>query len=122
MQSYHSHDSHQRPSVFDATDMVRPRSVQTAALATRSRPNARRSVTHHALTREPLPSSLSSATLPIPRVPPRSEANDRSSSTWTTSSGDPDALEDADASGDRVLFVEEYNRLARKVRWRCYPA
>jgi hypothetical protein len=39
----------------------------------------------------------------------------QSSRTWTTSSGDVGLMSDADELEDRVLFVQEYNRLAKKV-------
>lgn len=39
----------------------------------------------------------------------------RTSRTWT-SSGDHNILSDTDELGDRATFVQEYNRLARKVR------
>tara|TARA_R110002060_G_scaffold73390_1_gene82288 strand:+ start:1711 stop:2055 length:345 start_codon:yes stop_codon:yes gene_type:complete len=38
----------------------------------------------------------------------------RTSNTWTSSSGD--VLSDHDDIDDRTVFVQEYNRLARKVR------
>jgi len=43
----------------------------------------------------------------------RSRREVRSSNTWTSSSGD--VLSDQDEVEDRSVFVEEYNRLARKV-------
>jgi len=39
----------------------------------------------------------------------------RSSATWTSSSGDLGLLSDTDEIDDRQDFVDEYNRLARKV-------
>lgn len=39
----------------------------------------------------------------------------RSSKTWTTSSGEQGLMSDTDELEDRALFVQEYNRLARKV-------
>jgi hypothetical protein len=39
----------------------------------------------------------------------------QSSNTWTTSSGE--VLSDLDDVEDRVYFVQEYNRLAKKVCW-----
>ncbi|KAM3551106.1 hypothetical protein ARSEF4850_008038 [Beauveria asiatica] len=45
--------------------------------------------------------------------------NDRplfSSHTWTSTSGDIGLLRDADEVEDRAVFVQEYNRLAKKVR------
>lgn len=39
-----------------------------------------------------------------------------SSHTWTSSSGDLGLLRDADEVEDRAIFVQEYNRLAKKVR------
>lgn len=41
-----------------------------------------------------------------------------SSHTWTSSSGDLGLLKDADEVEDRAVFVQEYNRLAKKV---CIP-
>ncbi|KAI9149593.1 putative Rho-GTPase-activating protein 6 [Paramyrothecium foliicola] len=38
----------------------------------------------------------------------------RSSRTWTTSSGDLGLLSDTDEVEDRAIFVQEYNRLAKK--------
>lgn len=38
------------------------------------------------------------------------------SKTWTTSSGDHNILNDTDELEDRAGFVQEYNRLAKKVR------
>jgi len=119
MQSYRSHDSPHLDRDFNGAGMPEPATAQTSAMATSGRqcdPSARRSLLHHALTRESPPRSLSSSTLPVPPVPPRGEPKDHSSSTWTASSGELDSLEDADSMGDRVIFVEEYNRLARKVR------
>jgi len=40
----------------------------------------------------------------------------QSSATWTCSSGDPVTLSDTDDIQDRPEFVQEYNRLASKVR------
>ncbi|OAA57183.1 Rho GTPase activation protein [Cordyceps fumosorosea ARSEF 2679] len=43
--------------------------------------------------------------------------NDRplfSSHTWTSTSGDLGLLKDADEVEDRAIFVQEYNRLAKK--------
>lgn len=37
----------------------------------------------------------------------------RTSNTWTSSEGD--VLEDQDEIDDRTVFIEEYNRLAKKV-------
>lgn len=39
------------------------------------------------------------------------------SKTWTTSSGDHNILNDTDELEDRAGFVQEYNRLAKKVRF-----
>jgi hypothetical protein len=39
-----------------------------------------------------------------------------SSRTWTTSSGGLGLMSDTDELGDRAVFVQEYNRLAQKVR------
>lgn len=44
----------------------------------------------------------------------RSRRAMRTSNTWTSSSGD--VLSDHDDIDDRTVFVQEYNRLARKVR------
>lgn len=38
-----------------------------------------------------------------------------SSRTWTTSSGELGLMDEADEFEDRALFVQEYNRLAKKV-------
>ncbi|KAH8664167.1 hypothetical protein BX600DRAFT_540681 [Xylariales sp. PMI_506] len=38
----------------------------------------------------------------------------RGSSTWTSSSGDIDLIYDSDESDDRIVFIDEYNRLAKK--------
>jgi hypothetical protein len=38
------------------------------------------------------------------------------SKTWTNSSGDHNILNDTDELDDRAGFVQEYNRLAKKVR------
>lgn len=43
----------------------------------------------------------------------RSRRAMRTSNTWTSSSGD--VLSDQDDVDDRTVFVQEYNRLARKV-------
>lgn len=37
-----------------------------------------------------------------------------SSHTWTSTSGDLGLLKDADEVEDRAIFVQEYNRLAKK--------
>lgn len=39
-----------------------------------------------------------------------------SSHTWTSTSGDLGLLKDADETEDRAIFVQEYNRLAKKVQ------
>ena len=39
-----------------------------------------------------------------------------SSATWTSSSGDLGNQSDTDDIQDRIHFIEEYNRLAHKVR------
>lgn len=39
----------------------------------------------------------------------------RGSRTWTTSSGELGLVNDSDEPEDRVAFVQEYNRLAKKV-------
>ena len=74
-----------------------------------------RSLHPYPLSRHELSESRSSATLPVLPDRLQSEQNDHSSGTWTTSSGDPDLLEDTDSKDDRGIFVEEYNRLAQKV-------
>ncbi|KAK0626702.1 hypothetical protein B0T14DRAFT_562589 [Immersiella caudata] len=58
-----------------------------------------------------IPHSATVGQLPIP-VPER-RAN-KSSATWTSSSGDLAGLSDSDEVQDRPEFVQEYNRLARK--------
>lgn len=67
---------------------------------------------HWATDSSPAAQSLAARSLPIPANRDRRE---HSSTTWTSSSGDPDALSDADAVEDRSMFFEEYNRLAKKV-------
>jgi hypothetical protein len=47
--------------------------------------------------------------------PDTNRRND-SSATWTTSSGDIGIFSVSDEIEDRVHFVDEYNRLAKKVR------
>lgn len=44
------------------------------------------------------------------------------SRTWTTSSGDHGIMSDTDEWEDRASFVQEYNRLATKVRSSLYGA
>lgn len=39
----------------------------------------------------------------------------RTSRTWTISSGERGLLSDTDEVGNRAAFVQEYNRLAKKV-------
>jgi hypothetical protein len=46
----------------------------------------------------------------------RRRGND-SSATWTTSSGDMGIFSETDEVEDRSPFVDEYNRLAKKVRF-----
>jgi hypothetical protein len=60
-----------------------------------------------------LPRSLTAGLLPVPGVERR--AANRSSATWTSSSGDLAGLSDTDDVQDRHEFVREYNRLAQKV-------
>ena len=59
-----------------------------------------------------IPYSATVGQLPIPGTNRRAE---RSSATWTSSSGDLVNLSDTDDIQDRPEFVHEYNRLARKV-------
>lgn len=46
--------------------------------------------------------------------PDANRRND-SSATWTTSSGDMGIFSESDEIEDRVHFIDEYNRLAKKV-------
>ncbi len=101
MQSYYGHDMEESSSASLAAS-----SRQTPV---RDAPSTTLPLS---LTRAPVPGSLTSASLAVPRAYSR---KGRSSATWTTSSGDPDTLSDADELEDRDLFVEEYNRLAKKV-------
>jgi hypothetical protein len=48
-------------------------------------------------------------------APDTNRRND-SSATWTTSTGDMGIVSDTDEIEDRNHFVDEYNRLAKKVR------
>jgi hypothetical protein len=50
----------------------------------------------------------------LPTLVPDRRAN-KSSATWTSSSGDLAGLSDSDEVQDRPEFVQEYNKLARKV-------
>ncbi|KAG6031341.1 hypothetical protein E4U41_007600 [Claviceps citrina] len=65
-----------------------------------------------------LPVSASSASLLLPHSASFQSFGDgsraRSSGTWTTSSGELGLLNNADAVEDRDVFVQEYNRLAKK--------
>lgn len=49
-------------------------------------------------------------------APDTNRRND-SSANWTTSSGDVGVSSDSEKREDRAHFVDEYNRLAKKVRW-----
>jgi hypothetical protein len=63
------------------------------------------------------------ARLPLPTaaghlaVPTHERRANASSATWTSSSGDLVDLSDADDLEIRDEFVQEYNRVARKVRF-----
>jgi hypothetical protein len=124
MQSYHNHDSHDGPNSLRETQMpvgtTAPQADIMAVHGRSSSVNARRSPNPHVIARRLIPRSSSSATLIDLPVPLRSEPKEHSSGTWTTSSGDPDAFEDADGMEDRGIFIEDYNRLARKVTWPRY--
>ncbi|GAB0138935.1 hypothetical protein EsDP_00007154 [Epichloe bromicola] len=65
-----------------------------------------------------LPSSVSSASLLLPHSTSFQSfghgSKARSSGTWTTSSGELGLLNNADEVEDRDVFVQEYNRLAKK--------
>ncbi|KAK4460197.1 hypothetical protein QBC42DRAFT_272843 [Cladorrhinum samala] len=63
--------------------------------------------------RNGLPQPATVGQLPIPGKDRRGNA---SSATWTSSSGDLAGLSDTDDIQERDQFVQEYNRLARKVR------
>lgn len=68
-----------------------------------------------------MPPSTSATSLAFPQsatvhnLAPGHGAQMRSSRTWTTSSGDFGLLSDTDQVDDRGVFVQEYNRLAKKV-------
>lgn len=66
-----------------------------------------------------LPASVSSASLLLPHSASFQSfghgSKARSSGTWTTSSGELGLLNNADEVEDRDVFVQEYNRLAKKV-------
>ena len=66
-----------------------------------------------------IPTSASSVSLLLPQsasLQSFSHASRiRSSGTWTTSSGELGLLSNADEIEDRDVFVQEYNRLAKKV-------
>lgn len=66
--------------------------------------------------------SLSTGTFPhsvtvhdLPTAGAARIAQGRSSRTWTTSSGELGLLSDTDEVDDRSGYVQEYNRLAKKV-------
>ncbi|KAK3684766.1 hypothetical protein B0T22DRAFT_408717, partial [Podospora appendiculata] len=61
--------------------------------------------------RHGLPPSATVGQLPVPGADRRAN---RSSATWTSSSGDLAGLSDTDDVQDRLEYVREYNRLARK--------
>ncbi|KAG6006154.1 hypothetical protein E4U21_007264 [Claviceps maximensis] len=77
--------------------------------------NLRASYAHHP---HRLPASASSASLLLPHSASfQSFGNGsraRTSGTWTTSSGELGLLNNADEVEDRDVFVQEYNRLAKK--------
>ncbi len=52
----------------------------------------------------------------VPAPPGDERKNNHSSSTWTASSGDPELLKETEQFQDRSMFIQEYNRLAGKVR------
>lgn len=56
-------------------------------------------------------SSLARLSLPVNKT----SNGFRSSATWTSTSGDLSGLSDTDEIGDRREFVEEYNRISKKV-------
>lgn len=56
-----------------------------------------------------------SITLPHLPLPVTDRRANKSSATWTSSSGDLACLSDTDDVQDRPEFAQEYNRLARKV-------
>lgn len=66
-----------------------------------------------------LPHSASSVSLLLPQSASYQSfghgSRVRSSGTWTTSSGELGLLSNADEVDDRDVFVQEYNRLAKKV-------
>ncbi|KAK3327879.1 hypothetical protein B0T19DRAFT_475584 [Cercophora scortea] len=65
---------------------------------------------HHGL----LPPSATVGQLPVPGPGADRRGANRSSATWTSSSGDLAGLSDTDDVQDRLEYVREYNRLARK--------
>lgn len=48
-------------------------------------------------------------------VAPDTNRRNDSSATWTTSTGDIGVFSDSEEIDDRAAFVDEYNRLAKKV-------
>ncbi len=60
-----------------------------------------------------VPGSLTSASLPAALSGSRKVHH--SSSTWTASSGEPAPFDETEQTEDRAVFVQEYNRLAKKV-------
>ncbi len=80
------------------------------------------STSHHSQSLNPpllvLPESAFDRPLPASSTFHSLLQNDRplfSSHTWTSTSGDLGLLRDADEVEDRAIFVQEYNRLAKKV-------
>lgn len=63
---------------------------------------------------QPRPSVSSSlARLSLPAI--KTSSGVQSSATWTSTTGDLGGLSDTDKISDRETFVEEYNRIAKKV-------
>lgn len=65
-------------------------------------------------TRSGLPDSLTVGNLPS-LLGPLAFRQELSSNTWASSTADMALLSDNDEIGDRDAFVEDYNRLSRKV-------
>lgn len=59
---------------------------------------------------------IMAATTGLPPASDRRRGNG-SSATWTTSSGEMGIFSETDEVEDRSPFVDEYNRLAKKVRF-----
>jgi len=64
-------------------------------------------------------SSTTASQLPVPTSERRAA---KSSATWTSSSGDLAGLSDTDDIQNRNHFVDEYNRLAKKVTIAQHPS